>query len=80
MEGRRVIEVPAGLVLDAELSQRAKNCYVALAANGWQIDVSTGRVAELMGVSWLTAQRALHDLQEGGWITSHHTQTRERES
>lgn len=63
------MQVPNALANSRELSQRAKVCYMALAAHGWVPGIATETVAELMGTSWLTAQRALKDLEHGGWIT-----------
>lgn len=64
-----IVQVPNALANSRELSQRAKVCYMALAANGWEPHIPTEIVAELMGTSWVTAQRALKDLERGGWIT-----------
>lgn len=62
------MSVPSGVAMSTTLTARAKAAYMALAGLGWG-GATTAQVAEAMGCSWLTAQRALDDLRAAGWIT-----------
>lgn len=74
-----IVQVPGALALSDEVKPRAKVAYMALAAHGWEPDVPTDVIAELMGASWLTAHRAIHDLQAGGWIADDRTPVDEKD-
>lgn len=68
VQSTRLIQIPAGLAEDVKLPPRAKAAYLAVAAAGRGAGVSTDEVAHLSGLSWVTAQRAIKDLQEAGWM------------
>lgn len=63
------VAIPTGLAASG-VPPRAVKVYAALAAHGWEKNIRTEDVATLAGVSWVTADRAIRDLVDGGWLTA----------
>lgn len=63
------VAIPYALATSVDLPPRAVKVYVALAAAGWPEGLSVRGVSRLAGMPWHTADRAIADLCEGGWLT-----------
>ena len=68
VQSTRLIQIPTGLAKDVKFPPRAKSVYLAVAAAGRGAGISTDEVAHLSGLSWVTSQKAIKDLQDAGWM------------
>jgi DNA-binding transcriptional MocR family regulator len=69
VEGGMKILMPFDLIRDPNISVNAKMAYAAIRTHAPNAYPAINTVAEYMGVSRRTAERAISEIEKSGWIT-----------